>query len=217
MTAVCASAPGKALVTGEYVVLAGAPAISMALDRRVTVTVTNAAGRHSEVVAPGLIDGCWYFDYESAARVCWHDECAAGLFRLFEEVWQRCAMPYRAALSIRIDSRPLCDAKSGRKLGLGSSSAVAVALTAALSRITSSPIDVLSIAAEAHREFQRGHGSGTDIASSFHGGVIQYRMHPGQAPMQPGWPAGLAYRLFWCGNSAATTDQLLKYLPVMTE
>jgi phosphomevalonate kinase len=111
----------------------------------------------------------------------------------------------------------LCDAKSGRKLGLGSSSAVAVALTAALSRITSSPIDVLSIAAEAHREFQRGHGSGTDIASSFHGGVIQYRMHPGQAPMQPGWPAGLAYRLFWSGNSAATTDQLLKYLPVMAE
>lgn len=217
MTRVHASAPGKALVTGEYVVLTGAPAISMALDRRVCVSVVDAAGKYNEVVAPGFVDGRWYFEYGPGARVRWHNESAAGLFHLFEAVWLRCGLSSSAALSISIDSRKLTDTRTGKKLGLGSSSAVAVALTAALSRAADSRFDVLSVADAAHREFQRGHGSGTDIASCFHGGVIEYRMGPGKASVPVGWPDGLAYRFFWSGNSAATTDQLRKYLPVVAD
>ena len=36
---IVASAPGKAVVSGEYAVLAGAPALIAALDRRVTCTL----------------------------------------------------------------------------------------------------------------------------------------------------------------------------------
>ncbi|MDH3305214.1 MAG: hypothetical protein OEM92_08415, partial [Gammaproteobacteria bacterium] len=48
-----ASAPGKLVLCGEYAVLDGAPAVCMAVDRRATVTVTDADGRWHRVSAPG--------------------------------------------------------------------------------------------------------------------------------------------------------------------
>ena len=52
-TTVVASAPGKAVLCGEYAVLDGAPAVCMALDRRARVTVTPFEGDWNRVSAPG--------------------------------------------------------------------------------------------------------------------------------------------------------------------
>jgi phosphomevalonate kinase len=213
MTKVRASAPGKALVSGEYVVLAGAPAISMALDRRVSVSVAETTNRCNEFEAPGLIEGRWLFADRGNGGLHWQDGFPSESFRLFEAVWQRCSLSSHAALSVCIDSRNLRDNLSGTKLGLGSSSAVAVALAAALSKFSDPQINIVSVARDAHREFQGGRGSGADIATSFNGGVIEFSMNSKQPSVDVGWPAGLACRFLWSGKPAVTTDQLRKFLP----
>ena len=40
---VTASAPGKVVLSGEYAVLSGAPAICMAVNRRATVTIEQTS------------------------------------------------------------------------------------------------------------------------------------------------------------------------------
>jgi len=51
--AVVASAPGKIVLSGEYAVLDGAPAIVMAVNRRARAALADVDGRVSQVRAPG--------------------------------------------------------------------------------------------------------------------------------------------------------------------
>jgi phosphomevalonate kinase len=215
MRTVRATAPGKALLSGEYVVLGGAPALSVALNRRATVTVSEIAGRSCEVRAPGFVDGSWYFDIAQAGGLHWHDASARRIFNLFEIVWRRCSLSASRALRISIDSRAFSDPETGAKLGLGSSAAVAVALTAALSRFGDARVEVACLARDAHQEFQHGHGSGVDIATSVCGGVTRFKLTSPPGPESAGWPEGLGYRFFWSGCPVATTAQLQKFLPAL--
>jgi phosphomevalonate kinase len=85
------------------------------------------------------------------------------------------------------DVRSVFDDVTGEKLGLGSSAASTVALTAACMLDSSDePVDesidpktraaIFEHAFRAHRSLQGGRGSGADIASSAFGGVIAYRL-----------------------------------------
>ena len=51
-----ASAPGKVVLSGEYAVLNGAPAICMAVNRRAVVTIEATADEHHVVIAPGHVE-----------------------------------------------------------------------------------------------------------------------------------------------------------------
>ncbi len=98
------------------------------------------------------------------------------------------------------------DDASGDKLGLGSSAALTVALAAAVLR----HVDVLGVSLKAHRLFQRGSGSGVDVAAAVRGGLIEYRRRDSEiTPLS--WPAGLHYRLLWSGTSSNTGEQLSRY------
>ena len=55
MTRVTASAPGKVIVSGEYAVLDGAPAICMAVNRRARVSIVAADASRHTVSAPGYL------------------------------------------------------------------------------------------------------------------------------------------------------------------
>jgi phosphomevalonate kinase len=61
----------------------------------------------------------------------------------------------------------------------------------------------------AHDRFQGGRGSGIDVATCWHGGVILYR-RAGTEARQLGWPAGLHYRFLWSGRATVTAEQLAK-------
>ena len=50
---IVASAPGKVILSGEYAVLDGAPAVCVAIDRRARVTVEYNDEDHHVVAAPG--------------------------------------------------------------------------------------------------------------------------------------------------------------------
>lgn len=204
------TAPGKAVLAGEYVVLQDAPAISAALDRRVRISLEETADESHVLSAPGYLDGSWRFLVSEAGKVDWQDSLPEpSSFRLVEEVWESFDTSQWPALALVIDSRQFCDAASGVKLGLGSSAAVCVALAATLQEYAGAGGAIEDIARNAHDRFQCGRGSGIDVATSLHGGVIQYR-RADFAVQHVEWPAGLHYRYLWSGQSVATAEKLEK-------
>jgi phosphomevalonate kinase len=168
---VIATAPGKLILTGEYAVLQGAPALVIAVNRRVVATRRTAPRGSSPF-----------------------------LLAVADEIAKRYGADHpatRAAMEIVVDSSMFYQGKE--KLGLGSSAAVTVAATA-LALAGDSPVPVidrdavLQIASEAHAAAQgpRGsRGSGADIAAAVHGGVIAFQK---TSPDRIAWPSDAAKR-----------------------
>lgn len=201
---VSSSAPGKLVLTGEYAVLDGAPAICMAVARRACVRITRAAGEDHTVTAPGFSDVIGRFRVRNGARE-WL--AAAEEFRLVDEVWRTAELTDVAPLSLVLDSNAFLDPVSGGKLGIGSSAAMTVALAAAFCELFETSVDATRIASAAHRQFQGGLGSGADVACCAAGGVIEYRMGEGPAAARV-WPDGLHFALLWSGVTASTGAKL---------
>ena len=199
MNVVTASAPGKVIVTGEYAVLDGAPAVCMAVNRRARVRISSTYDRQHSVTAPGFRSEPQYFSMI---------EEAASELPLLAAVWQQSPPTVDHYLNIELDSQAFT-AADRRKLGIGSSAAIAVALAAAFNQIAGGNADVVAMAAQAHRQFQNGSGSGVDIACSARGGVVEYRMG-GDPATSRSWPMGLHYALLWSGQSADTVAQIAK-------
>lgn len=200
MTGVVASAPGKVVLSGEYAVLGGAPAVCMAVDRRAKVKVGNLDKGWNQVVAPGYssVEGRFVSEGESIEWLQGEDE-----FRLVDAAWRTLRAFDKGGLSIELDTRAFFDVPSGKKIGLGSSAALTVALVAALTQSN----DVIESATRVHRLFQHGAGSGVDIATGVAGGLIEYRMEGASiSPLR--WPDGLVFRLIWTGVPASTGMKL---------
>lgn len=205
MTTVQASAPGKLFLLGEYAVLDGAPALLTAVDRRVSVSITDSVDAHWHVRTPGLGTG--------ETVLGRHGELPAGLdaqarerLRVFDAV--RTLVPSEAPLSISIDSTAFFATDNNlNKLGVGSSAAVATALTAALLAADGSapdPEQIRVLATEAHRAAQGGTGSGGDVAASSHGGLIGYTQDSTPTPLS--WPEELTIMAVLTGTGSSTTD-----------
>ena len=201
---VTASAPGKVVLSGEYAVLDGAPAICMAVNRRARVTISFSTEDHHIVTAPGYSSECGRF-IDADGKLEW---LAGGDgFRLVDAVWGTVNPTIPAKLSLVLDTSEFQDGESGRKLGIGSSAALVVALTAALCELAGIDIDIRSLSGDAHQKLQRGRGSGVDVACSCAGGLIEFSM--GADPVQQiAWPDGLATALLWSGVSASTASKL---------
>lgn len=205
MQGVVTSAPGKALVSGEYAVLEGAPAIAMAVACRARVRVELSADGLHRVISPGFDDSSRAFTADGQAGLRWADDSDAGRQTLLAGVWGTLRPEPPAPLAISLDTRDFHDPGSGRKLGFGSSAALAVALTAALLRVCGRGEDVLDRSLAAHRRLQGGRGSGVDVAAAVRGGLIAYRARSSESL---DWPRGLHHALLWSGRPAATAERL---------
>ena len=177
MTAI-ASAPGKLVLSGEYVVLDGVPAISVAVDRRARAMVKDSTDGECHLATPGLSGG--------------------NRFRIVDAVFGG-----RPACDIELDTVAFID--GGRKIGIGSSAALTVALVAATARSE----DVFVKSLLAHSEMQGGIGSGIDVATAVHGGLIEYTMTTRRVRRLE-WPAGLVMRVLWTGVASSTAAKLEK-------
>ena len=203
---ITASAPGKFVLSGEYAVLDGAPAICVAVDRRAVVTIDTHDGDSHLVRAPGFTAATGRFRVESG-ELSWLD--GGRDFGLFEAVWNT-SRPATASrcLAVSLDTAVFRDPGSGSKIGLGSSAALTAALATALHALGGDKAD--TVAHVAHRLFQGGAGSGVDIACSIEGGTVEYRMAGRQAtPVE--WPAGLYFSVLWSGISADTGGRLARF------
>ncbi len=202
---VAASAPGKVVLSGEYAVLDGAPAICMAVDRRAYVTLADTDGDHSEVTAPGYSDDVGRFVTVDDDIEWQHGEASFGVV---DSVWRVADLRQKGAMAINLDTSEFIDVATQRKIGIGSSAAITAALCAAASH--SADVSALTtLAQRAHAILQGGTGSGADVACSLSGGLIEYRRE-GASVEALKWPAGLSYRLIWTGVAVSTTDKLKK-------
>ena len=175
-----ASAPGKLVLSGEYAVLDGAPALVMAIDRRAVARFADSGA------APGAEPGGLL---DAVLRVTGTAE------------GDRAVVLDTQAFHRRRDcGKPV-------KLGLGSSAALAAALCRLLLPPGTTERAVLEAAVAAHRRFQAGRGSGVDVAASVIGGLLCYRMEGAEVERRR-WPHTLARSVWWSGVPAGTADRL---------
>ena len=162
------SAPGKAFLIGEYAVLEGAPAYVTAVDVR---AVAHDASDDRPAASSAVVN-------------CAHARTAAFL----------------EARGAVIGSAPAVETGGftlgHRKLGLGSSAAVAAAvvgyhLAAAGLELADDETraHALALAQAAHAESQGGTGSGADVATAVHGATIRFVDRKVDAVTLPGWLA----------------------------
>ena len=200
-----ASAPGKAVLLGEYVVLDGALALVLAVDRRATALLARASGPRCrfEMLAP-------------ASRVF---EFAGGNgagpsgSALVDSVLAHAdfALPW-PSWSARVDSSAFFGA--GSKLGLGSSAAALVAFAGAVWRAAGKAgIAPLQSLIDCHRAFQGGVGSGIDVAAAVYGGAVSFRLdearnaHVGSVRL----PKSVGFAGIFAGRAASTPDLVGQY------
>lgn len=178
------AAPGKVFLIGEYAVLEGAPAVVAAVS-------ASAVGQF----VPGI-------EPESPFVA---ESVAAALTGLGDRAR---ALP---AGSVLIDSSAF--QRHGKKLGVGSSAAVAAASVAAVMEMAGLPVAAnrdmcFALAERAHRAAQGGAGSGADVAAAVHGGTIQYRRPPRGYPIieKTRLPPTLRLVVFAEGTPSSTVD-----------
>jgi phosphomevalonate kinase len=212
-----ATAPGKLVVAGEYAVLDGALAISAAVNKRATATVRTAHTGELLIVNTGAR---FPFELSADGQPAWGNDpgvsgavLTAVLMALAtNKQLSADQQPWNVALCSRDFYAHLPDG-SMPKLGIGSSAAISVALTAALQRCIGKAPE-LAVCLAAHRGLQQGTGSGIDIATSWHGGVVLMQPTAGAEPTieQLSWPAGLHMRPVWTGIAASTPAMLRQLL-----
>jgi phosphomevalonate kinase len=195
-----ATAPGKLFLTGEWAVLAGAPALVLAVERRARVRVALTDG------APGV-----------AVTSLGDPSAAAGDREATEAAFGAATgvVPWLAGRQVRaeVDSRPFLDGE--RKLGLGRSAATLTAATAAFLAAggRAETGTVLAAAQGANAALQAGHGSGADIAAAVHGGLVEVtRGDDGGVRVTPRrLPRGLRVLVGWTGAAAPTRPLLERF------
>lgn len=202
-----ASAPGKVVLSGEYAVLDGAPAVCMAVNRRARVTIRATGNEHHVVVAPGYVEAPHRFLVRDGV-FGWLD--SSDDFELLEQVWRASGLDRPGGLELRLDTSAFLDPERRCKTGIGSSAALAVALAYGLHELERGGADPSDVAHRGHLDFQNGLGSGVDIATSICGGLVEYRMK-GRSAVRLTMPQDLECRLFWSGFPASTGKKLERY------
>jgi phosphomevalonate kinase len=208
VTSTYASAPGKLVLCGEYVVLDGAPALGLALDSRASVIISTTADRSGShvVQSPGFADQPYSFQVADDSGFEWPHGVAAD-FGLLQCVWQSLEFRPSTGLHLTLDTEALVDAGSGDKLGIGSSAALVVALSAAIASQQGREVDLDTMIA-IHRLFQNGRGSGIDVATARIGGVVEYHFGSQSTTRRRQWPSDLQYAILWSGAPASTESKL---------
>lgn len=190
--------PGKVMLSGEYAVLHGAPAVLVPVERRLHVMKAERPSRDGDtlVVAaaralpiPALAD----------------HEADAGVPQVMIDRSEFCA-PDAAGRSV--------------KLGIGTSAAEAVGVIALRYECAGIPWlthwrEVAALAIEAHRAAQGGLGSGADVAACALGRPLRYQVsgerfsiEPLAAPPPDHWvPLNLA----WTGKPADTRAMVTRF------
>ena len=166
------SIPGKVVISGEYAVLDGAPAIVSTLKQKVNITIQKSDKKHN-VYTTSVLQGVFPFTMDDDANVLWLEADPGGFGLLLQHAFKILNPKLKEKLWIAVDSSEFFrTANDGTaiKLGIGSSAAVSVGITQALSQyqaIRSSPENLLSQANSIHQGLQGKQGSGIDVACCF--------------------------------------------------
>jgi phosphomevalonate kinase len=196
------AAPGKAVIWGEYAVLAGAPAMVMAVNRYATTSIApRADGWHIQSRGFPGAEMLTAADLENGVRHL--EPTAADLIRAVVAALESPDLP--AGAEVVMDTSTFH--QGGAKLGIGSSAAICTAACAALCDHLQMPF-TRDAALAAHRNLQGSSGSGLDVAAACAGGTI--RFESGRVS-ETAWPAELTFSFIWTGHSATTTRHIARF------
>jgi len=174
--------PGKLFLMGEYAVMSpGHPALIFAVDRCLRARISEHEKVRLEIPS-------WDLDMDEHALVGEPPvEPRANFVRnLLNAMYARLGENPGFHLVIEPHPRDL----AARDLGLGTSSALSVALAQSL--LISEPRDslrVLALALGAHHDVQGGKGSGADVATAWAGRSIRFERTPNGLPKYSALPA----------------------------
>jgi phosphomevalonate kinase len=198
-----ARAPGKLVALGEYAVLDGAPAVVLAVDRYVEVTAAPSLDGRCRLTIRAGVEEDHTFPPAQRSGVPLVDLVTA-------------AVDPPLAWNGVIDSRAFY--AGAAKLGLGSSAAVLTAWSGAFAalaadegRPTTPP--ALPALIDLHRAFQGGRGSGLDVAASYTGGAVTFRLGTAGVPQVGSvrLPNGVGFAGIFAGRSASTPELVAHY------
>lgn len=165
------SAPGNVFFAGEHATVYGTPALVAAVDMRTTATVESWSRDVVRVVSDGY--GVEDRERDTLAHVLSYREGADAYetpldpaFDLVREYDERYGLPGGVKISIESDIPP----DSG---GMGSSTAFLTATLAALDEEAGGKLDepIASFCLPIQEAIHGGSASGTEFASSVHGGI----------------------------------------------
>lgn len=185
------------MISGEYVVLEGAPALVAAAAARAFVTLeTRPGGAHDGSPDP---NGLSPSSSELPPEVLLSRSCAERVFG---------ALP---AMALQFDTSAL--RSEGQKLGLGSSAAAAAATVACVAHAHGENLRdpelrqrLLALALEGHASIAP-EGSGADVAASTLGGFVRVQRNGSALDARSvEWPEGVHLSLVWTGKPARTSD-----------
>ena len=196
------AAPGKAVIWGEYAVLAGAPALVMAVDRYAS---SNASiqGDRWQMTSRGFDSQA---SLERAALADPSVDSGTGISVLVRAALAALGDP-ALPRGMRIETDTTSFYLDGVKLGIGSSAAICTATCAALAEVLDLTFSE-EVALSAHRFLQGRAGSGLDVAAACAGGLLHFQSG---ASRPAAWPDGWHYRFFWVGHAAQTPDHLARF------
>ncbi len=225
------SAPGKLYIAGEYAVVEpGHPALIVAVDQFITVTIESAV-RNGSIQSQQYSELPIRWTRRNGELVLDHRENPFHYILAAIRLTEKYALEQGTLLTfydLKVTSE--LDNSNGRKYGLGSSGAVTVATVKALNLFYDLQMDQLTqfkIAALAHLAVQ-GNGSCGDIAASCYGGWLAFSTfdHAWVKEKQTNWsltrllesdwpqlaiqplaaPKNLRLLIGWTGSPASTSD-----------
>lgn len=185
---VAASAPGKIILTGEHFVVHGSYAVAAAINKRARVTVSPLGNQESEIVSEGKSSPVFADDNRFSL-------VKSVLGRTFEEYGKP-----KHSFRIQIDS------EIPQGSGLGSSAAISVATSAAITSFIGqnpSKKQIWELSMRGERSVH-GNPSGIDTWASLSGGIFLFNKKNG--PKQIQTKGVLQFLVVFSGKTRRTSD-----------
>ncbi len=231
--------PGKLIILGEYAVLEGANAIVMAVDRYAIVTVDSSGESDICRLTSSLEQTPLRFNFDKMGKLIPDSHIPKEMISRMKfsliAVERICDQIYQSGIQnnpfdLHIDTSQFYMNTQERKLGLGSSAAITVAVIAALARfygldrqLFRTPLDLFKFAFRTHSLAQNNQGSGIDVAASVLGGIVFYNMVNPEKVKETGFEVhqnllpGLYLLPVWTGISTSTQKLLALLSEYITE
>jgi mevalonate kinase len=177
---VAASAPGKLMLFGEHAVVYGAPCIVTAIDGR---TYAEVSPDDTEIIVlkregyPTYRLGSISSIQDKFRAICNFDKKHQFVVAALRQFWNNTSCKFGATISTWSDFR---------EGGLGSSSAVTVALVKALFEVSGQQYNlkkIFDLSYAAVKDVQ-GKASGFDVAAATYGGILRYQQDKPSVSLQ---------------------------------
>lgn len=215
MKSIITSAPGKIVIIGEFAVLKDAPSISMAINRRAIVSIKEIQDSSHIIKTHGIMESEWRFNDNESGEFIWlGSEPQKNILKLFVLFWRKIKIESNIKYKFTLDTSMFFDPVKKNKLGLGSSSALIVAMSIAFIKFFDISENINDLAHQIHSEFQSGLGSGVDVQTALDGGLIRYLRQEKDNAIGIKFPNNFMYKILWSGKPVST-EQKLKSLKAL--